>query len=458
MLQGQVHWRAVRSGLKDMLALAFLYLLRSSIHASAMKKNVNNLVCKKRTKIQKTPDTGASRSVSDNSQAPDENPSYTASTMEAISDNVRLVNESLAGTKNSSGAHQSIRPIKSPRIKTGPWSKLEIPADTMAETYEYTEVRPKPCRRSLQDIFVEYGYGLITVAFSGGFGVCPTVATSNTMYAIGAGGPAPQFGSILLLIFFYATDFELVRYIPKACFSSLLVLGAVDTFVVWFFVAYKKTQDLMEWLVVPFIVAFSLIVGFLNAVFLGIGISTFVFVAAFFRIGVVKFNATGLEIRSTIERSMIISDWLDAHGDFIQVLVLQNYLFFGNASSISTYISTMFEEVDMTDPGNSIGELPPVPKVLIIDLSLNTGMDTSTLDIFAEIKELCKNNKCKLFLCGLSSRAKKGLALTGVKTETGPRDQRLVRFFPDLDTVSFFLKVLNMISHLSLRLALTRLA
>jgi MFS superfamily sulfate permease-like transporter len=96
----------------------------------------------------------------------------------------------------------------------------------------------------------------------------------------------------------------------------------------------------------------------------------------------------------------------------------------------------MFEDVDRSDLQTGY-DLPPLPKVLIIDMSLNTGMDTSTLDIFAEIKELCKNNNCRLFLCGLSSRAKKGLALTGVKPETGLKEQRVVRFFSDLDTVSF---------------------
>ena len=94
----------------------------------------------------------------------------------------------------------------------------------------------------------------------------------------------------------------------------------------------------------------------------------------------------------------------------------------------------MFEE--LPDSRQSSYDPPPVPKVLIIDMSLNTGMDTSTLDIFAEIKELCKNNDCKLFLCGLSSRSKKGLGLTGVKPEPGLRDLRQVRFFSDLDTVS----------------------
>jgi len=41
----------------------------------------------------------------------------------------------------------------------------------------------------------------------------------------------------------------------------------------------------------------------------------------------------------------------------------------------------------------------------------------------------------KLYLCGLSNRAKKGLSLTGVKPEPGFLDQRSVRFFTNLDTV-----------------------
>ena len=442
MLQGQVHWRAVRSGLKDMFLLALLYLLRSSIHASAMKKNINNLVCKKRNKTDADAEINTtyrqmpsspisvypSRTTSDSRRS-----WFARLAMDAIEEKVRLVNEGLQG-HNTSGGRQSIRPTSPPETNTGPLSEVVVPIHENKATtaYQYTEVRPKPCHRSLKDLFVEYGYALILVAFSGGFGVCPTVATSNTMYAIGAGGRAPQYGSCLLLVIFYITDFSLVRYIPKACFSSLLVLGAVDTFVVWFFLSYRKTQDLLEWLVVPFIVAFSLVVGFLNAVFLGVGISTFVFVASFFRVGIVKFNATGLEIRSTIERSFTVSHWLDTHGDYIQVLVLQNYLFFGNASSVQTYISTMFEDVE-EDSTLPMLDLPPKPKVLILDMSLISGMDTSTLDIFAEIKDLCKNNNCKLFLCGLSARAKKGLALTGVKPGTGSKDLRLVRFFADLD-------------------------
>lgn len=112
----------------------------------------------------------------------------------------------------------------------------------------------------------------------------------------------------------------------------------------------------------------------------GIAISTFVFVASFFRVGVVKYSASGLEIRSRVERSVAQSAWLSENGDLCQIIVLQNYLFFGNACSILDYVATMFEEVDKTQSERLDFALPPLPRVLVLDLSLVTGMDTSTTE------------------------------------------------------------------------------
>lgn len=48
---------------------------------------------------------------------------------------------------------------------------------------------------------------------------------------------------------------------------------------------HGRLQEKLEWLCVPFIVVFAFVVGLLNAVFLGIAMSTFIFVATFFRSG-----------------------------------------------------------------------------------------------------------------------------------------------------------------------------
>lgn len=190
-------------------------------------------------------------------------------------------------------------------------------------------------------------------------------------------------------------------------------------------------QQKTEWLVVPLIVVFAFVVGLLNAVFLGIAMSTFIFVAAFFRSGVVKYIANGISVRSTIERPPNAAEWLDTNGELIQVLVLQNYLFFGNASSILAYISSMFEEPDpLIDPIF----VPPIPKIVILDLTLVTGMDTSSVDVFKDILNLTSSRDCKLFLAGLSRGLIQTMALSGLKADkANKRSARKLRFFLDLD-------------------------
>jgi MFS superfamily sulfate permease-like transporter len=249
---------------------------------------------------------------------------------------------------------------------------------------------------------------------------------------LGAEGVAPQYGSVILLAMFYLTDFQLVGYIPKAAFSCLIVLAFLDMMITWFLKSYQKTSEKMEWLVVPVIIISAFVVGLLNAVFLGVAASTFLFVASFFRSGVVKFAASGLTVRSTIERDIKSGSWLDVNGDLIQILVLQNYLFFGNASSILTYITSMFERNVNSNEGVDI-DLPPIPKFVILDFTLVTGMDTSTVDVVEGIISVCHGHSCKVFLTGLLPRIRKILSLGGVKPETRERSKRKLRFFPDLD-------------------------
>lgn len=144
-----------------------------------------------------------------------------------------------------------------------------------------------------------------------------------------------------------------------------------------------------------------------------------------------KYIANGLSVRSTIERSPKSAEWLDQNGELIQILVLQNYLFFGNASSILAYISSMFE-----DPGEDVDPLfvPPIPKVVILDFTLLTGMDTSSVDAFGEILTLCRMYECKLFLAGVNSGLMKTMSLSGFKPDTAKiRSKRQIRFFSDLD-------------------------
>jgi MFS superfamily sulfate permease-like transporter len=415
--EGKIHWVAVSSSMSTVCALSFLYFLRCSLHGTALKKHVSNLVRPaKEVEILPSP--------------PMRRPS-------PLLRHRRLFSEAVDIEPTGMSVHD----------------KPEKPV-----------FRAGNCHLSLEKILSEYGHCQFVSALVGSFGIVPSVAVAPTMFSVttasshslsslcipsylfsprlfasffgmqlGAEGVAPQYGSVVLLIAFYLTDFQLVGYIPKAAFSSLIVLAFLDIMIVWFVRSYQKTSEKTEWLVVPVIIISAFVVGLLSAVFLGIATSTFLFVASFHRSGVVKFAASGLTIRSTIERDIKSGSWLDENGDLIQILVLQNYLFFGNASSILTYITTMFEShLDLNEDVNF--DLPPrTPKFIIIDFTLVTGMDTSTVDVVAGIISVCHSHDCKVFLTGLLPRMHTILSFGGVKPETGERSQRKLRFFPDLD-------------------------
>ena len=81
--------------------------------------------------------------------------------------------------------------------------------------------------------------------------------------------------------------------IPKLSFSSLIVKCALDTLDAWLIRSFFKIKDKMEWIVVPFIIFLSLVMGMLEAFAVGVALSTFIFASALYRSGVVKYLANG---------------------------------------------------------------------------------------------------------------------------------------------------------------------
>merc|ERR1712176_192050 len=122
-----------------------------------------------------------------------------------------------------------------------------------------------------------------------------------------------------------------------------MVLAACDMVRAWLYDSYICTKNKMEWAVAPVICILAFTVGLFKAVLFGVAFSTFVFVASFYKAGAVKFVGNGLALRSPVERGVLEIAFLDENADLIQILVLQNYIFFGNSQSVLSYISTMFD-------------------------------------------------------------------------------------------------------------------
>jgi MFS superfamily sulfate permease-like transporter len=98
-----------------------------------------------------------------------------------------------------------------------------------------------------------------------------------------------------------------------------MVLSGFDICKTWLVESFSKTKAKLEWMVAPLIVVLTFAVGMLNAVLLGVAISTFIFVANFYQAGTVKYVGSGLSLRSTVERGVPEANWLSQNGDLIQV-------------------------------------------------------------------------------------------------------------------------------------------
>jgi len=350
----KISWDAFLNGVPDVIAMGLIYLIRCSLQAAALKRNLANYLRNK-----EAADAAAS----------DGQPSFVVD--------------------------KSVEEDKQPKRK---------PKDVL-------------------EVLMQFANTQFVTAITGGFAVIPSVGLSNTFVKIGSESRAPQLGACLLVLGCYLSNFRLIIFVPKCTFSSLLVMASIDLLTNWFIKSFRKTGS--EWFVIPFIVLSGQMFGVLQSVALGVGISTMIFVSSFYRAGTVKFIANGLTIRSTIERHSEDNVWLDRNGDMIQTLVLQNYLFFGNATSVLKYISSMFDDIEVID--DSL--LPPKPKYLVLDMSIVSGVDISAVDCFADVTSLCKTQGCKLLISGSSKMVRQALISGGVKPASHPH----MSFVEDLE-------------------------
>jgi len=350
----KVSWDAFMNGVPDVIAMGLIYLIRCSLQAAALKRNLSNY----------------------------------------------LRNKEAAEAAASDG-------------------QPSLVVDISTKDDEQPKRKPK----DVLEVLMQFANTLFVTAFTGGYAVLPSIGLSNTFVKIGSERRAPQLVACLLVLGCYVSDFRLISFVPKCTFSSLLVMASIDLMNNWFIKSFQKIGS--EWFVIPFIVLSGQMFGVLQSVALGVGISTLVFVSSFYKAGTVKFIANGLTIRSTIERQSTDNVWLDKNGDMIQTLVLQNYLFFGNATSVLKYISSMFEDIEVVDDAL----LPPKPKYLVLDMSIVSGVDISAVDCFADVTSLCKTQGCKLIISGSSKMVRQALIAGNVKPASHPH----LSFVDDLE-------------------------
>jgi MFS superfamily sulfate permease-like transporter len=117
-----------------------------------------------------------------------------------------------------------------------------------------------------------------------------------------------------------------------ACFLHLLLLLLLLRFTSLSFSFHKG-------MVVITIVSVSIIAGStITAISVGAFCSVLLFVYQWHQVGCIKYVSSGLMWRSSIDRPELHVEWLEQHGDSIQILQLQGFIFFGNSQMVYVYV------------------------------------------------------------------------------------------------------------------------
>ena len=208
----------------------------------------------------------------------------------------------------------------------------------------------------------------------------------NLLSGLGGGLPGYQSASATLLSHYIGTRSRLVGLISAGICASVLLLGGpllayvpkllLGLVLIYLALGIAVNLALDRWPKLPIadrgillLVLLSLIwLGFVQGIVIGIIAGLAVFAFNYARIDAVRASGSGAGYASNVLRPPAQRRLLADHGEAIQVIRLQGYLFFGSAHGVLQRVAAR-----LTLPG----EMPL--RFLLLDLERVDGADSSTI-------------------------------------------------------------------------------
>ncbi len=231
------------------------------------------------------------------------------------------------------------------------------------------------------------------------------VGLSMTILAQKAGvrGRGAGVATALAIIIGIAAAGAVVFQVPVFLTAGFVLFLGIGLLEEWL-VNTRRELPLVEWLIVLLILLSIALVGFLEGLAVGLMVSIGVFVFNYSRLPVVRLNTSGTEHRSSVDRSPAASRFLGGHGDAIEIIQLQGYLFFGSADRMVKYVARR----------HTARNRAPL-RFLILDFRHVSGLDSSATTGFIKIKRMSEDNQVKVFFTHVSDEIEKALRIAGLR-------------------------------------------
>jgi SulP family sulfate permease len=250
---------------------------------------------------------------------------------------------------------------------------------------EFVTKREADLQRDLKTV----GVANLVAAALGGY--VSTIALNRTSLNYVAGGRGRLSGltvaAVALLMLTVHPGF--LGYVPKSVLGALLLYLGAQLVYEWLIDSARRISPI-EYVSLLAIALLILQVGFIAGVLIGVIIGCATFAVSASRVNAIKFSFDGSEYRSTLDRGPEELTILARHGRQIQGMSLQSYLFFGSANRLFQQVKALFGR-------------DPACRFLVFDFRLVTGIDSSAMHSFIQIKRAAEEAGARLVLVNLSS-------------------------------------------------------
>jgi len=247
-----------------------------------------------------------------------------------------------------------------------------------------------------QDLDTNYelriaGFANIISGLLGGMSALPSLSVSKLSYEINPiNSRLVGVVAILVGVITFYFGMELVAYIPKVVLGALLFYIGLGFAIEWLYEGYRKFGPL-EYSVIPIILIVSVFAGFLQSIITGIVAAIILFVIKYSRIRIIRYQASGADLRSNLVRDIEQNKVLSKHGGQVRLFTLQGYLFFGTAGSLYKDVLRAIDDPDS-----------PNLKFIILDFAQVIGVDSSATLNFEKLAQRLLERKIYLITTSLN--------------------------------------------------------
>ena len=250
-----------------------------------------------------------------------------------------------------------------------------------------------------------------------GFICFQQLSFSALNYKIGANNRLTGLIAAALCLVVLFLGASLLGLFPKLVIGALLFYLGLSFLADWVIDGWFELPS-VDYAIVIAILLVTALVGFLEAVGVGLLLAVILFVVSYSRIDVVRHALSGATFHSRVVRPLHEEQLLLQYGETFFILQLRGFIFFGTADSLFERVRTrMRADHDW-----------PRLKAVVFDFEQVSGLDSTAMLSFMKVKAAAQAHGFVLVLCGANKRVHEQLCKGGLA-----EDEQLIFCFDSVD-------------------------